>query len=229
MTEVFENLGAFSEYIPEQIDPEAPDGAIFFRNELGQDFYDLARTATAPLYFLALPGGEVVSVTDDLTMLSPDAGKTVIAATGAEDLAEAWLDEADLVWDGSEVAVAPIGPDAVNRERDRRVEQGTSITPAGYDQPVRVRGDGQTKQNLTALAAAAEVRIRTGANDLVRYRDDNDIIHSLTHEQIADLGAKFVAFCSAVYNSSWDLKPSGNSEISQVPDDYAADHHWPAA
>ena len=109
----------------------------------------------------------------------------------------------------------------VNTERDRRILLGTSINlPSGTI--VSVAGDAETTRNLQGLAVAAQARIAIGDSTTTPYRDENNVIHNLSPQEIFMLWSLGSAFVSGLYQASWALKDATGG----IPHDYQEDHHW---
>lgn len=112
---------------------------------------------------------------------------------------------------------------AVNAERARRLEAGTSFAVSWTSSafPMTGRQFDQTVilgllQRATAYQAAGE----TGA--VIMYRDAQNVIHYLTPAQFLELGSKAVGWVEAVMASSWTLK-----DTPPIPADFKDDKHWP--
>ena len=110
----------------------------------------------------------------------------------------------------------------VDAERDRRILDGNKFMISGYGL-IRIIGRQVDMSNLTNLAMAAQIMIsmNQGAT-ITRFRDDDNIIHDLTQFQILELWTQGSRYVSEIYAAAWSLKDSG-----PIPEDYAADHHWP--
>jgi hypothetical protein len=112
----------------------------------------------------------------------------------------------------------------VNIERDRRVLKGSSFIPVGYSVSVKVAGDPLTKSNLQNLAFASSLRVSQGdLTSITQYRDEDNVVHSLTPPQVIDLWSKGASFVEDIFHASWVLK----SEPDNIPADYVEDYHWP--
>lgn len=117
----------------------------------------------------------------------------------------------------------PPSTEDVNRERDRRVNLGSTFTVTGYG-PVRIAGDDTTIRNLQGLAFAAQLRLGQGdTTTLTPFRDEDNVIHQLAPAHILDLWSQGAAYVSAVFAAAWALKdnPAG------IPSDYTSDTYWP--
>lgn len=136
------------------------------------------------------------------------------------------------LWDGfaarQDIApyVAPPAPALsgadIDRERDRRVQAGLTVTVAGYGD-VALQGRDIDMRNLHGLATAAQLRIAGGAGaTLTPFRDRNNEIHQLNQMQILDLWSQGAAFVSAVFQSAWALKDN-----PPIPANFADDEFWP--
>lgn len=125
-------------------------------------------------------------------------------------------------WIGGEwVEGTPIIYDAdVNRERDRRIEEGTVITVDGYGD-VALSGREKDTVNLQGLAFGARLMLDQGdTTTITPFRDRDDVVHQLTPMQILEVWQKGSAYVSRMYQVAWAMKDGG------IPVDYAEDHHW---
>lgn len=108
---------------------------------------------------------------------------------------------------------------AVNVERQRRLVAG------GVINGVHVTGTDEDIRNLTSLALAAQMRLSAGDDEtLTTYRDGDNVDHDLTPSQLLAIWQISSAYVSALYAASWALKA-----MNPIPEDYAADEHWPAS
>jgi hypothetical protein len=108
---------------------------------------------------------------------------------------------------------------AVNAERQRRLIVG------GVINGVHVTGTDEDIRNLTSLTLAARMRLAAGDDEtLTTYRDGDNVDHELTPSQLLEIWQVSSAYVSELYAASWALKA-----MDPIPEDYADDHHWPAA
>lgn len=111
--------------------------------------------------------------------------------------------------------------DLVNSERDRRLMAGTFVTPTGHSTPVYL--NHADEPNLVGLTATALFQVQSGnGSQTVTWRDNSNVLHELTYDQVIEMQALAAAFKQAVYEASWSLKDSP----SGIPLDYADDAHW---
>ncbi len=147
-----------------------------------------------------------------ITIIDTATGQTVTREATAEEAAE------------FPAAAAPT-PDDVAAERARRILAGLTITVPGHATPVRLTGDQQTRDNLQALAMAAQMRVAAGDTTTpTTWRDADNADHVLTPPQLLALWSAAAAYVGAVYAASWALK-----DATPIPADYADNTHWPAA
>lgn len=115
-----------------------------------------------------------------------------------------------------------VDPTFVNRERDRRIAAGTTVTVTGYGD-IPLQGGERDQTNLLGLVAAAQVRLAGGdSTTLTRFRDAQNVDHMLTPTQIIEMWSKGAAWISANYEASWAIKA-----LDPIPADYADDERWP--
>ena len=109
----------------------------------------------------------------------------------------------------------------VNAERARRIVAGTEIAIDGYG-PIPVQGRPEDMTNLTGLYNIATEKRRTmDTTASMVFRDRDNVVHSLTPQNMIDLYVAAIAWVEAIYQASWALKEGA------VPRDYADDRHWP--
>lgn len=129
-------------------------------------------------------------------------------------------------WDAqngfSPPAPKPITPDAVTAERERRLKAGTVITLAGYGN-IAVQGRQQDMISYMALRDQARTLAANGeTQSVLQFRDRDNVMHSLTPQQVIDLVGAGQAYASDVFAASWVLK-----DADPIPHDYADDAYWP--
>jgi len=109
----------------------------------------------------------------------------------------------------------------VNSERDRRLMVGKSFTPTGHSTPVKVNIlDGP---NLTGLASIAIVQSGAGnGSTAVVWRDNENVNHTLTYDQVIELHGLAGQYTSSVYAAAWTLK-----DAETLPENFTDDIHWP--
>lgn len=109
----------------------------------------------------------------------------------------------------------------INVERERRISLGcnVAVTGAGH---IPIKGAPEDMRNLTNLGQAANFAIILGDTTPIPFRDDLNIIHTLTPAQMSELWRKAVTYVSMIYQASWDLKDS-----DPIPTDYQNDNYWP--
>ncbi|WP_299085091.1 hypothetical protein [uncultured Ruegeria sp.] len=125
-------------------------------------------------------------------------------------------------------------PKDVNRERDKRIIEGSEFSVEGVDEPIPVSGDLQTMINHLGLSVGiiietllSDPAIKSALQDApatIQYRCNDNMIRLVTPYQMLMLQLAGGQFVGGVFGKSWDLKdnPSG------IPADYAEDQHWPA-
>lgn len=105
---------------------------------------------------------------------------------------------------------------AINRERQRRIEQGKDFGG------VYVTGSEKDIINLTNLALGAQLRISMGDGSITVFRDGNNVDHPLTPDGVLSLWMTTSAHVSAIYQASWALKA-----MDPTPGDMTDDQYWP--
>ena len=111
----------------------------------------------------------------------------------------------------------------VSAERTRRLAEGTTVTLEGYG-AVALCGLAEQMQSLLALHLSARMQTARGEPTAPTvFRDRDNRLHSLTPSQLEALCVAGSAWVQGVYQASWALKDG-----AAIPEDYAADRHWPA-
>jgi hypothetical protein len=111
---------------------------------------------------------------------------------------------------------------SVNAERDRRLLEGRGFTPTGHDSSVKI--NSLDEPNLNGLATLAVVQSGAGnGSATVNWRDNDDVLHTLTFDQVIELYGLAAAYKQAIYAASWAIK-----DLDPIPEDYADDSRWPA-
>jgi len=112
--------------------------------------------------------------------------------------------------------------EAVNTERTRRLELGTTINVTGYGL-IPVQGRDQDQITILALENSARDLQAAGITDpVIPFRDRDNGDHILTPSQVLELMRKAKTFAQTVYQASWVLK-----DADPVPEDYTDDKYWP--
>lgn len=130
---------------------------------------------------------------------------------------------AEYTWDGTQWVYSPlpITSEQINEERDRRTLAGTTFDITGYGQ-IRIEGDTVTREFLEARGVAAQLVVLSGGSKTFTWRDADNVNHTLTAAQMAELYQLGGSYVEAVRSASWSLKDGGT-----IPLDYTDDKYWP--
>jgi hypothetical protein len=109
----------------------------------------------------------------------------------------------------------------INLDRDLRIVSGCTVAIANVGN-LMITGHADDMRNLSNLGQLANMYIASNTNVTIPFRDDTNTIYSLTPEQMSYLWLKAVAYVSALYQASWNLKDS-----DPVPQDYQNPAYWP--
>lgn len=134
-----------------------------------------------------------------------------------------WIDGVRQIVEVEDPPIQPPSSEDVNRERNHRVNSGSTFNVIGYG-PIRISGDDTTVRNLQGLAFGAQLRLAQGDDDTrTAFRDEDNVIHQLRPSQVINLWSQGAAFVSAVFAAAWAIKdnPAG------IPADYMDDTYWP--
>lgn len=115
----------------------------------------------------------------------------------------------------------PITPRHIDAERDRRLAAGAVVNVSGYGD-VAIQGRQIDIAIYTNLAVRASALIQAGDDTPMAFRDRDNVMHSLTPAQMAELMTRAGAAADAIYASAWALK-----DADPIPQDYADDENWP--
>lgn len=110
----------------------------------------------------------------------------------------------------------------VHAERARRIREGKTVTLAGHPDPVVLQGRDEDRANLSDLFNVAQALKAAGSTDTIDFRDRDNVIHTLTPDQIIELFLAGSSYVSACYRASWDLKA-----MDPPAPDPTDDTHWP--
>ena len=119
-------------------------------------------------------------------------------------------------------------PQDVNVERERRLEYGAAFTVAGVTDPIPLQGRSFDQTVYLALLMRAQGFKAAGVTTAVlNVRAGDDVIHSLTPDQMMSLVMQSMAWFESVMAVSWAMKDSTGDFPQGIPTDYTADTHWP--
>jgi hypothetical protein len=106
---------------------------------------------------------------------------------------------------------------AVTAEAQRRIVEGVTING------LPIRGTPADLVNLLALADTARDMVGGGkSTPLIPFRDADNVVHTLTPQEMLDLANAAKQYVSEIYAASWALK-----DAETVPEDYADGKYWP--
>lgn len=111
----------------------------------------------------------------------------------------------------------------VNKHRSKLILKGSTFSLSS-GKTIRIQGDQQTRENLDALALAANLRLARGVTKHVTpYRDADNVIHRLSPMEVLELWQFAASFVEAVYAASWEIKDDPNG----ISPDFKDDPRWP--
>ena len=134
------------------------------------------------------------------------------------------LDESFVLVEPNEEAFRIEMTGLVNTERERRIAIGSAFTVAGVTDPIPLTGrpfDQTVYLALLTRAMALKSAGVTAAALTIRAQDD--VIHTLTPDQMISLVSQAMVWFESVMAASWAMKDSADG----IPADFAADTHWP--
>lgn len=111
----------------------------------------------------------------------------------------------------------------INNHREKLIVSGCNVSIANVG-TVYVTGTQEDVRNVAGLGQGAIVRIMTGDETTVDFRDGNNNMFTLTPQQMLELWQKSAGYISAIYQSSWNIK-----EMDPIPTDYISNtSYWPS-
>ena len=110
----------------------------------------------------------------------------------------------------------------INQERENRIRVGCNVSLANVG-IIYMTGSPTDIRNVAGLGQSAIVRIMTGDETTIDFRDGNNDTFTLSPQQMLELWQKSASYISAIYQVSWDLK-----EMDPIPVDYTDDVYWPS-
>ena len=119
-------------------------------------------------------------------------------------------------------------PQDVNAERERRLEYGAAFTVAGVTDPIPLQGRPFDQTVYLALLMRAQGFKAAGVTTAaLNVRAGNDMIFTLTPDQMMSLVMQSMTWFESVMAVSWAMKDSTCDFPDGIPTDYTADTHWP--
>jgi hypothetical protein len=152
-----------------------------------------------------------------------DPNDTPVLMTEQEiiDMMSDWCDEIYNRNSGLSTGYLPSNEE-VNEERERRIAIGCNISIANVGS-VYVTGTEKDVRNMSGLGQGALIRIMQSDTTPTDFRDGNNVMYTLTPNEMLELWQKSSEYISAIYQASWTIKA-----MNPIPQDYAADSYWPS-
>lgn len=114
----------------------------------------------------------------------------------------------------------------INRERDRRLEVGTTVTVTGYGD-IPVQGRPQDQINLLALKdTARDLNLMNLPALKIPFRDANNVLHMLNSAQVMEMANNAKTAASAIYQVAWAMKDGTAPFEAGIPDNFTDDQWW---
>ena len=117
----------------------------------------------------------------------------------------------------------PATPQDVNDEREVRIRNGKAFKVAGYGSTISAGCDEKTRAELRDQKDDAKERIELGHDELMPWRDRDNVIHWLSPEQMVGLWRLVTAYVRDVHIASWAIK----DDKKGISANFAKDKHWP--
>jgi len=122
----------------------------------------------------------------------------------------------------------PPTPQDVTTERERRLEYGAAFTVAGVADPIPLQGRPLDQTVYLALLMRAQGFKAAGVTTAaLNVRAGDDVIHSLTPDQMMSLVMQSMTWFESVMAISWAMKDSTGAFTGGIPTDYTDNAHWP--
>lgn len=117
---------------------------------------------------------------------------------------------------------------ALNAERLRRIEAGNSFPVAGIAEPIQLQGRPFDQTAYLALLTRASGYKAAGVTDpILTIRSADDVIYTLTPDQMVSLVAQAMTWFEQVMATSWAMKDGTGDFPAGIPANYTADEYWP--
>lgn len=120
-------------------------------------------------------------------------------------------------------AMVDVVKEDINKLRDNKIRFGCIMSLSGLVATVQVSGSEENMRNITNLAILANYYISTVTPAIIPFRDEKNVIHTLTPQQMLELWQKAMTYVSSLYQASWVLKDS-----NPVPLDFEDQKYWPS-
>jgi hypothetical protein len=151
-----------------------------------------------------------------VVIITDDRGPVLVTTEADQQALDAWIA------DGGTVGPVPVTAADVITERDRRINDGTTINVPGIGD-IPVSGSPVVQADLTSLAQAAQIAIAAGNPEaMFPFRDRAGTTHALTPEQVVSLFMSGLDWLASMRAAAWALTDS-----DPIPADFADDKHWP--
>jgi len=122
----------------------------------------------------------------------------------------------------------PPTPQDVTTERERRLEYGAAFTVAGVADPIPLQGRPLDQTVYLALLMRAQGFKAAGVTTAaLNVRAGNDVIFTLTPDQMMSLVMQSMTWFESVMAVSWAMKDSTGAFPQGIPTDYTDNAHWP--
>ena len=122
----------------------------------------------------------------------------------------------------------PPTPQDVTTERERRLEYGAAFTVAGVADPIPLQGRPLDQTVYLALLMRAQGFKAAGVTTAaLNVRAGNDVIFTLTPDQMMSLVMQSMTWFESVMAISWAMKDSTGAFTGGIPTDYTDNAHWP--
>jgi hypothetical protein len=117
--------------------------------------------------------------------------------------------------------------DAVDQERDRRVDLGAAFMVPGVAEPVPVPGRQPYREIIQAKFSAAQGFKAQGVTEAsVLFRDGNNVNHLFTPDQMLALCLQSMRWYEATMKVSWDMKDGTGAFADGIPLNFTSDEYW---
>lgn len=144
---------------------------------------------------------------------------------GAPELVNGVWSQTWVISDASQEEIASRTEDLkrqINNHREKIIVNGCNVAIANVG-TIYVTGSEKDVRNVAGLGQGAIVRIMTGDETTVDFRDGNNDMFTLTPQQMLELWQKSAGYISAIYQASWVIK-----EMDPIPRDYTDESYWPS-
>ena len=117
---------------------------------------------------------------------------------------------------------------AIDAERLRRIETGQAFAVPGMESLIPLTGRPFDQSVYLALLMRAQAAAAAGIEaPVLTIRSGDDVVHSLTPEQMIVLISTAMNWFESIMAVSWAMKDGAAPFEDGIPEDFEDDKYWP--